>query len=392
MATRSQGVGRVALCLSGGGFRAALFHLGALRRLNECGLLASVETISAVSGGSILAAHLADRVALDRARVFEDWDRFVAEPFRSFAGHNLRTPALARRLVPANWLRPEASVEGLAASLERRLTSRRLRDLAPGRPRFVFVATDMTHGCAWTFTRTRVGDAHVGYAPTPLSWSVGRAAAASSCFPPLFGPMPIGLAPDSLTGGLARGVADREARVRGVRLTDGGCYDNLGLEPVWKTHDVLLVSDGGALFRHESGTRLLWRLNRYTELLGNAALALRKRWLIASFVAGRKRGAYWGLGSRPDESDRSAGYSSPLVRSAIARVRTDLDAFTLAESAVLENHGYLACAAAVARHLPDLGGAASVRAPRPEWLDPDRAERALARSHERTLLGRTRGS
>ena len=52
----------VALCLSGGGFRAALFHLGALRRLNELGMLSQVDTITAVSGGSLFAAHLAARV------------------------------------------------------------------------------------------------------------------------------------------------------------------------------------------------------------------------------------------------------------------------------------------------------------------------------------------
>src|SRR5438552_1583288 len=48
-----------ALCLSGGGFRAALFHLGALRRLNELGILSRIDTITSVSGGSIIAAHLA---------------------------------------------------------------------------------------------------------------------------------------------------------------------------------------------------------------------------------------------------------------------------------------------------------------------------------------------
>ena len=52
----------VALCLSGGGFRATLFHLGALRRLNETGVLAKVDTISSVSGGSIMAAFLATAV------------------------------------------------------------------------------------------------------------------------------------------------------------------------------------------------------------------------------------------------------------------------------------------------------------------------------------------
>jgi len=47
---------RIALCLSGGGFRAALFHLGAFRRLNELGILSTVDSIASVSGGSILAA------------------------------------------------------------------------------------------------------------------------------------------------------------------------------------------------------------------------------------------------------------------------------------------------------------------------------------------------
>jgi hypothetical protein len=44
----------IGLCLSGGGYRAALFHLGALRRLNEFGMLARLRTISSVSGGSII--------------------------------------------------------------------------------------------------------------------------------------------------------------------------------------------------------------------------------------------------------------------------------------------------------------------------------------------------
>jgi len=49
--------GKVGLALSGGGFRAALFHLGVLARLAECDVLRSVETLSTVSGGSIVGAH-----------------------------------------------------------------------------------------------------------------------------------------------------------------------------------------------------------------------------------------------------------------------------------------------------------------------------------------------
>ena len=46
----------MALCLSGGGFRAMLFHTGALWRLNELGFLPILKRISSVSGGSIIGA------------------------------------------------------------------------------------------------------------------------------------------------------------------------------------------------------------------------------------------------------------------------------------------------------------------------------------------------
>jgi len=48
----------IGLALSGGGFRATLFHLGVTRALAEAGLLSRVSHITSVSGGSVLAAHL----------------------------------------------------------------------------------------------------------------------------------------------------------------------------------------------------------------------------------------------------------------------------------------------------------------------------------------------
>jgi hypothetical protein len=49
-------VGKVGVALSGGGFRASLFHIGVLARLAECNLLRRVEVLSCVSGGSIVGA------------------------------------------------------------------------------------------------------------------------------------------------------------------------------------------------------------------------------------------------------------------------------------------------------------------------------------------------
>ena len=69
-----------ALCLSGGGYRAMVFHIGVLWRLYEAGLLGSLKRISSVSGGSITAGVLAlkwRRLSFDPARL--SGDDFVPE-------------------------------------------------------------------------------------------------------------------------------------------------------------------------------------------------------------------------------------------------------------------------------------------------------------------------
>jgi predicted acylesterase/phospholipase RssA len=49
---------KIGLALSGGGFRASLYHLGLVRFLRDAGILSQVTHITSVSGGSIFAAHL----------------------------------------------------------------------------------------------------------------------------------------------------------------------------------------------------------------------------------------------------------------------------------------------------------------------------------------------
>ncbi len=50
---------KIGLALSGGGFRASLYHLGLVRFLRDAKILPNVTHITSVSGGSIFAAHLA---------------------------------------------------------------------------------------------------------------------------------------------------------------------------------------------------------------------------------------------------------------------------------------------------------------------------------------------
>jgi NTE family protein len=382
----------IGLCLSGGGFRATLFHLGALRRLNELGILGRLRTITSVSGGSIAAAHLATVLASlpePLAGPLADWDALVARPLRAFTARDRRTGPIVRRLLPWNWFRTSTGVEALARGYEKHLTPLPLRDL-PVRPNFVLCATDMAYGVNWTFERGRIGDWQVGYASPRARWPLARAVAASSCFPPVFNPLPIHLDPHELVGGAAGLDPTYLHILDGLRLTDGGDYDNLGLEPVWKDHATVLVSDGGAPFVASEDRGLLWRVERYTEILGSQAHALRLRWLISNFMADQMTGAYWGAKSattRFDPAD-TTGYSKALATEVIARIRTDLDAFSDAEAAVLENHGYLLADVAIRRHTPSLlpPELPPTRVPYPEWMDEAKVRAALRNSARRRLL------
>ena len=386
MSESANGQSQIALCLSGGGFRAALFHLGALRRLHELGLLQRIDTISSVSGGSIIAAHLAERIASlpTGTTTFGDWEHEVAQPFRRLVRHNLRSVPLLRRMLPTHWMRSGVAVAALEEGYRQHLTARMLGSLPP-RPHFIFCATDMTFGVNWTFDRERFGDWQAGYSRAVDDVPVARAVAASSCFPPLFGPQAVPQAHKQLKGGAVARHPQREMTLRGLRLTDGGVYDNLALEPVWKRHEVVLVSDGGSPFSATSNTPWWFRLRRYVELVGKQGAAIRKRWLLASFQSGSREGAYWGIGTTIGDAP---GYGKDIT-ALISNIRTDLDAFDDAESSILENHGYLVADATLRKHATGLIPIVPPPVvPHPRWLDERAVARALARSDKVRLLGR----
>jgi NTE family protein len=78
----------IALCLSGGGYRAMIFHVGVLWRLNEAGYLRRLARVSSVSGGSITAGVLGlkwPRLAFDGGGVARGFGAEVVEPLRALA-------------------------------------------------------------------------------------------------------------------------------------------------------------------------------------------------------------------------------------------------------------------------------------------------------------------
>src|SRR5713101_3107047 len=98
----------VALCLSGGGYRAMLFHLGALWRLNQFGLLKKLVRISSVSGGSITAGVLGFRwkqLKFDSTGRAGNLEELVVSPVRKLAGITIDEGSIIKGI-----LLPRASI------------------------------------------------------------------------------------------------------------------------------------------------------------------------------------------------------------------------------------------------------------------------------------------
>lgn len=383
--------GDVALCLSGGGIRAAAFHLGAVRRLAEAGALARVGIVSAVSGGSIFAAFLLEHLAAWPVGPTTAIADEVEPAFVAFAAKNQRRGLVGGRLIGRPF------VETMVRHYERELSGRPLSEL-PTHPRYVFNATDLGFGVNWMFERERVGSYRAGYLDPATSewWTVGRAVAASSCFPPVFRPMRLSFTEDELSGARQRSARYEELIGR-VRLSDGGVYDNLGLQPALSARvPVVLSSDGGMPFARRSPTGMLGEVLRYASVFQGQVGSLRRAGLFGSYGRDTFGGTYWGIGSAPERYEKAGeagpfeGYSKALAGETIGRVRTDLDAFSEAEVGVLVNHGYTLVEAALRRDEAGLirDDAVPFEWPYPALRDEATVREALAQSGRRRLFGR----
>ncbi|HJT36080.1 MAG TPA: patatin-like phospholipase family protein, partial [Pirellulales bacterium] len=182
---------RIGLALSGGGFRATLFHLGMVRFLRDAGILPSVTHITSVSGGSVLAAHLV-----------LNWDRYTGTPdqFDAVAAEIIkftrldvrnrivRRAPLAVPIHTARWL--------MRMRRDRRLTRTGMLEMyyqhflygdtcmfqLPEHPQLHILSTNLTEGSLCSFTREgvifqkrlpgelfRFERVHAGMATVPLA-------------------------------------------------------------------------------------------------------------------------------------------------------------------------------------------------------------------------------
>src|SRR5205823_6156401 len=194
----------IGLALSGGGFRASLYHLGLVRFLRDAGILTQVSHITSVSGGSIFAAHL----VLNWGRYNGSANEFdaAAAEFLSFVRLDVRNRIIRRfpLTLPLRWPRRllgrsnrKLSRTGLLEyHYEKFLYGDKSLFELPEQPRLHILATNLSEGCLCAFSRDgllmmrrraegvyRADRIHVGLA------TVAMAVTASSAFPGFFPPL-----------------------------------------------------------------------------------------------------------------------------------------------------------------------------------------------------------
>ncbi|WP_174298004.1 patatin-like phospholipase family protein [Sphingomonas bacterium] len=339
----------IGIALSGGGYRAMLFHAGAIVRLYETGLLGRAARISSVSGGSITSAKL----ALEWPRVTSRDALFghVVEPIRRMAGTGIDVSA-----VLGGVFLPGSVGDRVAAAYARHLFGdATLQDL-PVAPVFVINATNVETGSLWRFSRARARDWQVGEIAAPRL-RLADAVTASSAFPPVLSPFVLKVGPADFTT-VEAGVD--ASFLRDIALTDGGVYDNLGLETVFKRCRTLFVSNGGAALARDGSPASDWlgHTRRIIDIIDNQVGDVRTRQLIETLKLDdanplHRRGAYWGIGGDAGSLGLPDSLPAPLARTReLAATPTRLSAMPAALQERLMNWGYVACDAAVRRWYP----------------------------------------
>lgn len=327
-----------------------LFHAGALWRLYDARMLKDIARISSVSGGSITAGVLAlawKKLSFDPAKSSSDLIPHVIAPIRALASETIDADAIFWG-VPFPGRVSDQVVKAYDRYLFHGAT---LQDL-PDTPRFVFNATNVQSGSLWRFQKPYMRDYRVGEVKSP-NIPLSQAVAASSAFPPVLSPLELRLKESDFTPGSGLDLQCKPYTTR-VVLTDGGVYDNLGLETAWKRYQTVLVSDGGGKMQAEAEPKSDWARHSYRifNLVDNQVRALRKRQLIDSYERGDRHGAYWGARTDIKKYGLNDALDCPLHRThALAETATRLKSLSDELQERLINWGYAVCDAALRCHV-----------------------------------------
>ena len=338
---------KLGLALSGGGFRATLYHLGVVRYLRDSGQLLEVSDIASVSGGSILAAHLVinwDRYTGDEASFADAASEVIEFVQFDVRNHIVRRLPLLYLLQTFGKL-AKREVKGLTpnAVLERYYREFLYGDTClyelPDLPRLHILATNISDGVMSVFNKNglhlqkRNGRTSQGLATIPGRMAtLPRVVGASSAFPGFFPPVEIS----------AADLGVREGQFPTESFTDGGVYDNLGTRAfAWLEHEVgkfdrVLVSDAGKPFQvlDEQSLGFIGQSIRASDILWDRV------WQLERENFGQQDGFTFLPITEIIRAEDDPTAMHPVIQAEVQSIRTDLDKFTDFEVNALVRHGY----------------------------------------------------
>lgn len=335
----------IGLAFSGGGYRATLFHAGAVIRLGELGLLPKISRISSVSGGSITtgvlamiwkdlkfdASGVADRDIL-REKFTETILEATARSIDARVGFKGLLPGFSAGNV-------------LADSYDKHIFGgMRIADI-PEAPRFIFNATNLQTGGLFRFTRKDLWDWR-GLHATTRTIRLSQAVAASSAFPPVLAPLRLDLSGEDVMVPPDARFADA-ALLREPILVDGGVYDNLGLEPLWKRCGVILAGYAGQNTEADASNFSFDLMLPVIYTFLASSIDWRERVLVSLFnntlSDGRpeRLGAYWTAGTELDAYGPKDGWAPDRATLELAReLPTRLEALNRDQQKAAIEAGY----------------------------------------------------
>ncbi len=244
-----------------------------------------------------------------------------------------------------------------------------LSDL-PDNPRWIVNATCYETGKNWRFMKKRMGDYVGGYVASPRL-PIAQAVAASCAVPGVIGPLRLDARRFQWFSYDKAGTPQPHAALfRSFSLWDGGVYDNLGVEALFKLSggyrdgfDFLVVSDASAPLEPEArGLRAPLRL---IDIATDQVRGLRARAVVSHLERNPGAGAYLKMRNTAEYIYREAkipvvprhilhdSLSVSEVREA-AGIDTTLRKFTRREYDLLFAHGHEVADATLSAYCGDL--------------------------------------
>jgi NTE family protein len=366
---------KIGLGLSGGGFRATLYNLGSLIRLNEMGVLSRLSRITSVSGGSITSAVLAkywNNLNFEHG-VATNFEKEITQRIWEFCSDDFDVKTVFSGLFSFK----HSISDKVALKYDKRLfKGTTLGDLKENRnaPQFLFYGTSLQTRSAVRMVDGLFYDWRIGAVEID-DWTLGRIVGISSAFPPVLAPVKIEMGyRDWEEGEYAKFFTDIHYKKR-LLLADGGVYDNMGMEALWKKSseklkdpehpynkiliddmDYCLISDAGGPTPAEAKPKSNWAsiLMRTLDQTIEQSRSVRKRWLMDKLITKQLKGCYWGITTKIAHYHVDSLLEDSKQTRKLAQVPTRLTSFDDKTKSQLINWGYALTDAAVKKHSSNL--------------------------------------